>query len=764
MIKMTKISNWQRYILPSFIGRGWGMSLLFLFLPLFSCNNDDETNVPEEPSVVETLNVDIILPSDIRKAWQPAIDLAMENIGTAQHGLSKQVKLNLRYHEEGAPDLQQTLYSLCAPEAGADTCHLIIGPYDIDNARKALSTADTRRVPVVLPTAAGDELQRIYADAPYAFFLTESDATQCEVLLSFLGMAQTKRAALIYSDDTYGQSFRNWFGFMAVEFKVDVEATDIRPFRAGDDLTERLASIESETKAAHGRTAVVLAVNNTSDILTLISQIKTARQKAGVRDDEEWTLYYVTDHGDTDVVRRAGFPIYGLSPTSASASGFDVSYLKRYSQQSVAGSAQVYDALTTAALAAAKRMNNPEGPNRLVLDGSLVEYRNEPYDPNLADWMRALVADKSGAATSWNADGLRQAFIMLTQGKNPAVTGATGNLIFDTKMHNTILQTSYQLWRSDGDGKRFPLITLSTSGDNAAASTLSLWDWEKLINDNFDPDIVWDSKLPAVTDHWALLVSTSTKWSDYRHQADVLAMYQLLRRHGYDDDHIVLVCEDNLKNDEKNKYPGKIFVETPGNSGDDVRAGAQIDYHFSDLDIDDIGRIILGDTDNGRLHKVMNTTSTSDVLIFWSGHGVDGRGMIWEGSRQNTTFTGNRMRDIISQLNDRDGYRRCMLAIETCFSGIIGKAIVGLPDVVAITAANDLEPSKADVHDRTLGVFLSNAFARSFRQAVDENPNITLRDLYYSLARTTTGSHVTLYNDVNYGSVYTLTARDYFPR
>jgi len=40
---------------------------------------------------------------------------------------------------------------------------------------------------------------------------------------------------------------------------------------------------------------------------------------------------------------------------------------------------------------------------------------------------------------------------------------------------------------------------------------------------------------------------------------------------------------------------------------------------------------------------------------------------------------------------------------------------------------------------------------------------VTLRDLFYHLARTTTGSHVTLYNDINYGSVYSLNASDYFP-
>ena len=47
---------------------------------------------------------------------------------------------------------------------------------------------------------------------------------------------------------------------------------------------------------------------------------------------------------------------------------------------------------------------------------------------------------------------------------------------------------------------------------------------------------------------------------------------------------------------------------------------------------------------------------------------------------------------------------------------------------------------------------------------MNENSDIVLRDLYYNLARSTTGSHVTLYNEANYGSVYELTARDFFPR
>jgi glycosylphosphatidylinositol transamidase (GPIT) subunit GPI8 len=242
-----------------------------------------------------------------------------------------------------------------------------------------------------------------------------------------------------------------------------------------------------------------------------------------------------------------------------------------------------------------------------------------------------------------------------------------------------------------------------------------------------------------------------------------------LRQHGYDDDHIVLICEDNLANAPENKYPGKIYVDNPttpdGSFSDDdnVRKNAVVDYHFTDLQMDDIRKIILGDTDGGRLPQVLRTTAESNLFIFWSGHGADGRGMCWSDGSGSQVFTGERMRDILKELNDRDGYRRCMLAIETCFSGLIGEAIVGLPDVVAITAANTVEPSKADVHNRELGVFLSNAFSRAFRISINDDPYVTLRDLFYHLARTTTGSHVTLYNDINYGSVYSLNASDYFP-
>jgi glycosylphosphatidylinositol transamidase (GPIT) subunit GPI8/ABC-type branched-subunit amino acid transport system substrate-binding protein len=733
------------------------------------CSSDDSTETPVNPTpaqAVETVNVDVILPADIRKLWQPVIDMALENIEEAQKSLPARIELNLRYHDEEAADLEQTVYNLCFPKEGDDTCQLILGPYKSVKADMVLANAALRRVPVLMPEVTSDEIQRIQAANPYSWFFTESDATACENILNMSSASGIRNAALIYTDDRYGNSFRNWFGYVATEFSVNVDPDCIRPFSLGQDITDLLENIEREAQDEEKPYTVLFAVGSDEEYKQVISQALAARKRLFIsQPSDSYVRYFVSDIGDTEAVRRAGLPLYGLSPAAATMSGFDTYFNSRFKSNPPKGAAQVYDALTLAALAAAKRAGSPSGPDYLILDGKKVEYRDAPYGPNLTDWMRALVADKTGETTVWTTDGLRKAFHLLSRGVQPNVTGATGQLLFDTKMHTSILQTTYWLWHTNGNGDYAPVISLSTHGDDGQVATLPTWEWQKTFSQDFNDYINVNHDLPEVEDHWALLVSPSTTWSNYRHQADVMAMYQLLRRHGYDDDHIVLVCEDNLANAPENVYSGKIYVESPSDNlnAEDVRKDVIVDYHFSDLQMDDIGRIILGDSDGGRLRHVMNTTAESDLFIFWSGHGADGRGMCWSDGSSSQVFTGERMRSILEELCNRNGYRRCMLAIETCFSGLIGEAIEGLPDVVAITAANKIEPSKADVHNRELGVFLSNAFARSFRKAIDENNNISLRDLFYQLARTTNGSHVTLYNDANYGSVYTLTARDFFP-
>jgi hypothetical protein len=101
-------------------------------------------------------------------------------------------------------------------------------------------------------------------------------------------------------------------------------------------------------------------------------------------------------------------------------------------------------------------------------------------------------------------------------------------------------------------------------------------------------------------------------------------------------------------------------------------------------------------------------------------------------------------------------------AIETCYSGKWGEALESLPEVLVMTAATPYETSKADMYDKQLGVYLSNAFARTFRRQINNNTQISIYNLYRELFKTTKGSHVSIYNNDNYGSVYQETMEEYF--
>ena len=196
---------------------------------------------------------------------------------------------------------------------------------------------------------------------------------------------------------------------------------------------------------------------------------------------------------------------------------------------------------------------------------------------------------------------------------------------------------------------------------------------------------------------------------------------------------------------------------------DNLRKNAVIDYHFSDLNSpDDLADILLGH-ESDRLPHVIHPTASSNVFFFWSGHGSNNGGPLWGDESTREVFSANRICRIVEQMQQPRQYRRMMMAIETCYSGIWGEALIGQPDVLLFTAASAAETSKADVDsfDADLHTYLSNAFTRSFCKAVNQNPSLSLRDLYYSLARSTCGSHVSLYNIEQYGSVYRNTMTDF---
>ena len=740
-------------------------------LALVSCQSDDAPQPsPTQPTQeVATVNVDVILPGSVMKSLQPSIDDALRNIDKAQEKCTKRMKLNLRYHDEDNADLTKLAYALTNPGQGdaaymqPDTCHAIIGPYYSDHARAVLNQAQRMRLPVLMPCTSA-ELQRSEATQTNSFFLIESDITQCEVLLSAIQAQGHERVALLYSDDTYGQSYRDWFGFLATELGLQPVSGGIREFQSGDNFTEfyqRLVTEASPTKPV----ALIVALGRPDHYSQVLGAYKQFAEGMADTPDSKHLIprVYVTDTGLTGDVLQ--YNVRGTYPVGSSSDGYVQNYQALHGEFPPYCAAQVYDALSIIALGRAAQAYAAD-PEELYIDQRRVAFETAPYGPVLSDWMRALLANSSRSTeTLWIGYGLATAFMLTEQGVMPNLHGASGTLAFDSQTHTTILNTLYLLWESPGDGSAIiPFATLSTTTDGSFAMQ-SIWNWEHKVHE-YDDDLGAGAgqNLPATEERWAVVISPSTKWTNYRHQADALAIYQGLRHYGYDDDHIVLIVEDNLADDPQNPFPGQIFVERasqpdPANPlvNVDLHKNLQVDYHFSDLSSpDDLADILLGRASD-RLPHVIRPTARDNVFFFWSGHGDDDDGPIWGDEDARRVFGSRLIRSTVGQMQ----YRRMLMAVETCYSGKWGEALTSLPNLLVLTAANAYETSKADVYDAEMRTFLSNAFTRTFRNIISQQPDVTLRDLYYSLARSTSGSHVSLYNIENYGSVYTNDLSDY---
>ncbi len=70
--------------------------------------------------------------------------------------------------------------------------------------------------------ATAEQLVRAYASTGYLWAMTETDITQCEVLLSkVINYEGESVALLVKENDGYGQTFIDWFAFQARELGLE---------------------------------------------------------------------------------------------------------------------------------------------------------------------------------------------------------------------------------------------------------------------------------------------------------------------------------------------------------------------------------------------------------------------------------------------------------------------------------------------------------------------------------------------------------------
>ena len=103
-------------------------------------------------------------------------------------------------------------------------------------------------------------------------------------------------------------------------------------------------------------------------------------------------------------------------------------------------------------------------------------------------------------------------------------------------------------------------------------------------------------------DSWAVLVSTSRFWFNYRHTADALSVYGVVRRLGLPDDRILLLLADDMSLSAKNAQGGRIFG-VDGDRRSDLAQGAEVDGRGADVTPQRLLRLLAGDVGAEGMHR-----------------------------------------------------------------------------------------------------------------------------------------------------------------
>lgn len=686
--------------------------MLLISAQLLSCSDDSSDSTFDNKHWQE-YTVAVILPHErgLSEHWQRSLSLFSSNFNSAFHNQKQGIKLKFEYYDELCDDLD----NLAETIADRDDVYAVIGGLYSGSARVLASEICMSGKPL-FTLATCEELVRAYSSTGRLWAMTETDITQSEVLLSKVINYEGKSVALIAKDDDYyGKTFIDWFGFQAKELGLDNKGM----FTYSDDNIESVASAAMSSNADF----VICIPSDISDIAPMLNARNVMMNTNG---KAPRLLFSDTAYG-VDALSLLGHAAEGLEGVAFGAnpeSGFDISYKTYFGCDPTIGEAQLYDAAMLIGYTAWYQLLNP--------------------DDSFMNSLRKIVSGSDLNMGSWMGEDMRLVVDALAKGSFPTVRGASGDMSFDSKVFTNVLNTTYYNYKVYNG--RYIILDYNTGvGGNRTDATLAGWNWKASHMQDFNNS---DSMTyPEHKGNKALLVASSTGWTNYRHQADVLAIYQLLKLYGYDDNNIILIVEDDIANNQSNPNPGVISV-TPG--GNNVYKNVNIDYITSDLDCDDILNILKG-VKTDRTPSVIESTENDNVFVFWSGHGTPGA-ICYNDNRY--ALSGSILSAALQQMAQQRRYRKLLMMVEACFSGSVMDKCAGIPGMLFITAANADETSKADNFNEQLKVWMSNRFTSTFIEQITADRNISMRDLYYRLFINTVGSHVMVFNDDCYGNLY----------
>jgi glycosylphosphatidylinositol transamidase (GPIT) subunit GPI8 len=114
------------------------------------------------------------------------------------------------------------------------------------------------------------------------------------------------------------------------------------------------------------------------------------------------------------------------------------------------------------------------------------------------------------------------------------------------------------------------------------------------------------------TSNWAVLVSTSRFWFNYRHLANVLSLYRTVKRLGIPDSQIILMLPDDMACNPRNAFPGTVYSN----------ADRAVDLYGDNIEVENFIRLLTDRVgEEMPRSKRLVTDERSNILVYMTGHG-----------------------------------------------------------------------------------------------------------------------------------------------
>lgn len=233
------------------------------------------------------------------------------------------------------------------------------------------------------------------------------------------------------------------------------------------------------------------------------------------------------------------------------------------------------------------------------------------------------------------------------------------------------------------------------------------------------------------TNNWAVLVSTSRFWFNYRHMANVLSFYRTVKRLGIPDDQIIMMLSDDVACDPRNAFPGAVFNMHEHNL-DLYGENIEVDFRGYEVTVENFIRLLTDRWDSDMpKSKRLDTDSNSNIFVYLTGHGGDDF-LKFQDAEEIQAWD---IADAFGQMWEKRRYNEILFMIDTCEANTMHSKIFS-PNILAVGSSQIHESSYANDTDREIGVALIDRFTSSNLEYLETNvekaSNLTLADLFGS--------------------------------